>query len=464
MCPIFAIIGRSNVGKSTLFNVLTQSRSALVADQPGLTRDRKFGRGQLGSKLYWVIDTGGLSGANDDAIGERITRQASVAVQEADAVLFLVDGRAGLTVTDELIAQRLRQFNVPIHLVINKAEGLDKALISAEFQILGFSSIYAISAAHRQGIQTLMETVLANFAAPAETPSEPEESIKVAIIGRPNVGKSTLINRILGYERVITFDQPGTTRDSIEIPFSRDNQAYTLIDTAGVRRRAKVFETLEKFSVLKTFQAIADSHVVLVLLDAREGITDQDANLLGDVLEQGRALVIAVNKWDGLSAEQRQQVNYHLERKLHFIQFAKVHFISALHGSGVGDLFASIKKAWQAAFCHVNTRQLNEILKHAVDSHPPPLVQGRRIKLRYIHQGGHNPPLFIIHGNQVNEITNDYKRYLSNTLRETLNLEGTPIEIIFKLGENPFQGRKNSLTPHQQRKRQRLLRYVKKNG
>ncbi|MDY6991780.1 MAG: ribosome biogenesis GTPase Der, partial [Pseudomonadota bacterium] len=281
-------------------------------------------------------------------------------------------------------------------------------------------------------------------------------------IGRPNVGKSTLVNRMLGYERVITFDQPGTTRDSIFIPFEHQGQLYTLIDTAGIRRRSKVYETIEKFSIIKALQAIEAAHVVIMLLDAQEGITDQDSRLLGDILQRGRALVIAVNKWDGLSSSHRQQMRYHLNRKLHFIDFAKIHFISALHGSGVGNLFESIKSAWQAAHCQVNTARLNRLLQDAVTAHPPPMIQGRRIKLRYIHQGGYNPPLFVVHGNQVEAIPHDYKRYLVNNFRSALALEGTPIDFEFKQGDNPFQGRKNTLTPRQQKKRERLMQHVKK--
>ncbi len=462
LLPTIAIVGRPNVGKSTLFNALTKTREALVADQPGLTRDRKFGRGRVGERDYWLIDTGGL-GEKSDAILERITQQALLAVQEADCVLFLVDGRADLTAADENLAQSLRQLNTPIHLVINKTENLPKELVSAEFHRLGFGEIHTIAAAHRQGIETLMTTVLAAFPESQTSPDDtPNTGIKVAIIGRPNVGKSTLVNRLLGYERVITFDQPGTTRDSIFIPFEREGQLYTLIDTAGVRRRAKVSETIEKFSVIKALQAIEAANVVIMLLDGREGMTDQDANLLGIVLDSGRALVIAVNKWDGLEPKHREQVRYHLDRKLHFIDFVKIHFISALHGSGVGNLFGSVKAVWNAAQCQINTARLNQVLQDAIAAHAPPLVRGRRVKLRYAHQGGHNPPLFVIHGNQVNALPASYQRYLINSFREAFALEGTPIRLEFKQGENPYQGRKNVLTPRQRQKRQRLIQHVKK--
>jgi len=461
MLPTITIVGRPNVGKSTLFNALTKTRDALVADQPGLTRDRKIGRGHVGGRDYWLIDTGGLS-EEGEPILEHITQQALLAVQEADCVLFLVDGRADLSAADESIAQNLRQFNTPIHLVINKTEDLQKELVSAEFHRLGFGEIHAISAAHRRGIDTLMEKVLSVFPKMQSDNSPGDTGIKVALIGRPNVGKSTLVNRMLGYERVITYDQPGTTRDSIFIPFEREGQLYTLIDTAGVRRRSKVYDTIEKFSVIKALQAISAAHVVIMLLDAREGMTDQDANLLGNILDAGRALVIAVNKWDGLEQSQREQVRYNLSRKLHFIDFAKIHYISALHGSGVGNLFDSVKAAWYAAHRQINTPRLNKILQDAVMAHPPPLIRGRRVKLRYVHQGGHNPPLFVIHGNQVNSLPGAYKRYLINTFREAFALEGTPIGLDFKQGENPYEGRKNTLTPRQRKKRQRLMQHVKK--
>lgn len=460
MLPTIAIVGRPNVGKSTLFNVLTQSRDALVADQPGLTRDRKFGRGRVGGNDYWLVDTGGL-GAKGDAIVERITQQVRLAIQEADGVLLLVDGRAGLTAADETIVQSLRQFDTPIYLVINKTEGMVKELVSAEFHSLGLGDIHTISAAHNRGVETLIQKVLLAF--PQRNEEIPADAgIKIAIIGRPNVGKSTLVNRILGYERVITFDQPGTTRDSIFIPFKREGQSYTLIDTAGIRRRAKVSETIEKFSVIKALQAIDTANVVIMLLDAREGMTDQDANLLGNVLDSGRALVIAANKWDGLESNRRSQVRYHLRRKLHFIDFADIHFISALHGSGIGNLFDSVSVAWQAANRQISTAHLNQALQVAITSHAPPLVHGRRIKLRYVHQGGHNPPLFVIHGNQIKALPDTYKRYLINTFRQEFALAGTPLRLEFKQGENPFAGRKNTLTLRQRKKRQRLMQHVKK--
>lgn len=466
MLPTIAIIGRPNVGKSTLFNILTQSRDALVADEAGLTRDRQLGRGRLDEQEYFVLDTGGLFNDKQDVMAELVTQQALQAVKEADCVLFVVDGRAGLTPVDETIMRQLRIFATKIYLVVNKTENLDGVSASAEFYHWGLDKIYAISAAHRQGIGDMLEEVLADIVQPVEpTVEEPETDakvIRVAIVGRPNVGKSTLVNRMLGEERVITFDQPGTTRDSIAIPFERDGQEYVLIDTAGIRRRARVYEMIEKFSIIKSLQSIDHAHVVLMLMDAREGMTDQDASLLGAILDSGRGLVIAVNKWDGLRAEEREQVKTNLDRKLHFLDFAKIHFISALHGSGVGNLFDSIKKSYQAANIQIATSQLNVLLEELLIANPPPAIRGRRVKLRYIHQSGYNPPRFMIHGNQVDELPEAYKRYLINNIREKFKLQGTSIRLEFKQGENPYEGRKNTLTPHQVKKRRRLMKHVKR--
>lgn len=468
MLPTIAIIGRPNVGKSTLFNVLTQSRDALVADEAGLTRDRQLGRGRLETQEYFVFDTGGLFNDQSDAMADLVTQQALQAVKEADCVLFVVDGKAGLMPADEFIMRQLRTFDTKVHLVINKTENLDELSASNEFYRLGLDKIHAISSAHRQGIESMMESVLAEIVAPVEVPEdEPETSddiptIKVAIVGRPNVGKSTLVNRMLGEDRVITFDQPGTTRDSIAIPFERDGQPYILIDTAGIRRRARVYEMIEKFSIIKSLQSIENAHVILMLMDAREGMTDQDASLLGAILDSGRGLIIAVNKWDGLRTEERELVKTNLDRKLHFLDFATIHFISALHGSGVGNLFDSIKKAYHAANSQIQTSQLNDLLQELLIANPPPAIRGRRIKLRYIHQSGYNPPRFMIHGNQVDELPESYKRYLINHIREKFKLQGTPVRLEFKQGENPFEGRKNTLTPHQVKKRRRLMKHVKR--
>ena len=460
MLPTIAIVGRPNVGKSTLFNALTKTRDALVADQPGLTRDRKFGRGVIGGKC-WLIDTGGL-GEKSDAMLKHITQQAWLAIEEADSVLFLVDGRGGLTAADENLANALRKLEIPIHLVINKAEGTPKEIISAEFYSLGLAKMHVISAAHQRGITDLMINVLEEFPNEEDVLPENDKSLKIAVLGRPNVGKSTLVNRLLGYERVITFDKPGTTRDSIFIPFEQDGKAYTLIDTAGVRKRAKIFETIEKFSVIKALQAISVANVVIMLMDAKEGMTVQDANLLGHILDSGRGLIIAINKWDGLKHDHRERVKSNLDRKLHFIDFAKIHFISALHGSGVNKLLDTVNNVWLSASKRIHTPRLNVVLQDAVKAHSPPLRHGRRIKLRYINQAGTNPPSFIIHGNQVESLPDAYQRYLKNYFREVFNLEGTPIRLDFKQGENPFAGKKNILTPHQQKKKQRLMKYVKK--
>ncbi len=461
MKPVIALVGRPNVGKSTLFNALTRSREALVADFPGLTRDRKYGDGRLGDRPYIVIDTGGLTG-DEVGVESQMAQQSMLAVAEADAVIFMVDGRAGLTAGDEAIADQLRQSGKKIHLAVNKTDGIDPDVAASEFHRLGLGDTHSIAAVHSRGVRSLINEVLAPY--PFEEEPEPEEdsSIKVAIVGRPNVGKSTLVNRVLGEERVVVFDMPGTTRDTIQVPLERDGRDYVLIDTAGVRRRGKVKETVEKFSVVKTLQAISEAHVVVAVLDAREGITDQDTHLLGFVVESGRALVIAINKWDGLNPEQRDKVRREIELKLPFLKFAKIHFISALHGTGVGDLFGSINRAFQSATRKLATPELTGLLESAVHAHQPPLVKGRRIKLRYAHQGGRNPPVIVIHGNQTEAVPDSYKRYLENLFRQHLRLEGTPIRIEFKSGANPFADRKNTLTPRQIARRKRLVQFVKK--
>ena len=462
MKPVLALLGRPNVGKSTLFNCLTRTRDALVADQPGLTRDRQFGVGRLGARPYIVVDTGGLS---DDPEGIDNLMQAQVmqAVGDADVILFLVDGRAGITAGDEAIMTRLRPYGKRVVLVVNKTEGLNSVECSADFMRLGLAEVHTISAAHQAGVDQLVEDVLAPFPETELETEEEDNRIRIAVVGRPNVGKSTLVNRILGEQRVVAYDEPGTTRDSIFIPFERDGQDYTLIDTAGVRRRSRVAEVVEKFSIIKTLQAITSAHVVILVLDARQEVSDQDARLLGLILESGRALVIAINKWDGLDTDVRERIRSELERKFAFINFAQCHYISALHGSGVGDLFGSILKAHAASMRKLSTPNLTRLLQNAVEQHQPPLVNGRRIKLRYAHQGGHNPPLIIIHGNQVNAVPDDYNRYLVNFFRKHLQLEGTPVRIEFKSGDNPFKGRKNELNKRQIARRKRLKRFVKRN-
>jgi GTP-binding protein len=462
MKPIIAILGRPNVGKSTLFNRLTRSRDALVTDAPGLTRDRLYGIGRIGDSPYAVVDTGGLY-AEPEGLAELIASQALQAAKEADGVLFLVDGRQGLTPQDEAIAREIRSLNKPIQLAVNKTEDLDPDLAVAEFHALGLGAPIPISSAHGQGVSTLITTLLASLPVLPERGQEQEAQagIKIAVIGRPNVGKSTLVNRILGEQRVLVYDTPGTTRDSIAIPFTRNQKPYTLIDTAGIRRRARVTEVIEKFSVIKTLQTLERAEVAVVLIDATESVTDQDASLIGMVLEQGRALLIAVNKWDGLTPEQRRQVKKDVDRRLRFVDFAPLHYISALHGSGVGELFPTIDKAYQSAFIEVSTATLTQILHKAVESFPPPLVRGRRIKLRYAHLGGHNPPRVVIHGNQIEALPGSYRRYLEKSFRVALALEGTPLRIEFKQGENPFKGKKNLLNPRPIAKRKRLMRHVR---
>jgi GTPase len=454
--PVIALVGRPNVGKSTLFNCLTRSRDALVADFPGLTRDRQYGLGKLGDRPYLVVDTGGLIDS-DDVLAERVSEQALQAATEADVILLLVDGRAGLLGSDERIAAQLRRLGKPLFLVLNKTEGLDPALAAAEFHALGLEHMLAIAAAHGQGVAALIDAVLAELpAAEQANPDEADDRIRLAVVGRPNVGKSTLINRLLGEERVLASDLPGTTRDSVFIPFEKDGRRYTLIDTAGVRRRGRVHETVEKFSVLKTLAAIEQAHVVLMMLDARQGIADQDAHLLGHVLDSGRALVIAVNKWDRLDPEVRERIRGELNRRLGFVDFARLHFISALHGSGVLDLLDSVRRAYESATRDFSTPELTRILEQALARHQPPLVHGHSIKLRYAHQGGQNPPVIVIHGNRIGHIPAAYKRYLINCYRDALKLTGTPLRIEFRTGENPFKpGRPKRPQQHRPVKKER---------
>lgn len=464
MKPVITLVGRPNVGKSTLFNRLTRSRDALVADLPGLTRDRIYGDGKIGDRPYIVVDTGGLGGDEENITGQ-MAAQARQAMKEADAILLLVDGRHGLSAGDEQVADYLRQLGKRVFVAVNKSEGANTHVISADFQSLGLGQPYAISAAHGDGIGALMEAVLADLPRVTDGSEEAEDgSIRVAVVGRPNVGKSTLINRMLGEERVVVFDEAGTTRDSIYIPYERDGQRYVLIDTAGVRRRARVEDAIEKFSIVKTLQAIDAAHVVIMVMDASEGVHAQDTGLAGMVVERGRAMVIAINKWDGLSQDQRQVVKTDIDRRLPFLEFAKFHFISALHGSGVGDLFGTVVNAYQAAMRKFPTPQLTRTLESAVSGYPPPLVHGRRIKLRYAHQGGSNPPLIIVHGNQAEAVPATYQRYLVNTFRKVLRLQGTPLRMEFKTGVNPYAGKKNVLTPRQIEKRRRLQRHHKKDA
>ncbi len=462
MIPVIAIVGRPNVGKSTLFNRLTRSRDALVADFAGLTRDRKYGEGRVGDTPFIVVDTGGLSG-DEYGIDSAMANQSLQAIEEADAVLFLVDARAGLTAADSMVASYLRKNNKNTWLVVNKVDGSDINVVTAEFHELGIERLRGISSAHNRGINSLIEDVLAEFSVvlPEKT-SDEKSGIRIAIIGRPNVGKSTLVNRMLGEDRVVVYDKPGTTRDSVYIPYERHGQLYTLIDTAGVRRRKNINETVEKFSIIKALQAIKDSNVVVAVFDAQEGVVDQDLHMLAFALDSGRALVIALNKWDGMSSHERKRVKIELERRLTFVRYAKIHFISALHGTCVGDLYPSITKAYASATTRWPTHRLTQILEKAVIDNTPPLVHGRRIKLRYAHLGGANPPRIIIHGNQADKVPNNYRRYLENAYRSALKIEGTPIAIEFKSGENPYAGRKNKLTDRQVEKRKRLMKHTKK--
>lgn len=513
MIPVIALVGRPNVGKSTLFNALTRSRDALVADFPGLTRDRLYGTASWCEQPLILIDTGGLDDPATQAEGlsDHMERQAFKAVEEADAILFLVDGRCGLTESDSRIAQQLRLQKKPMVVAVNKIEGIDERIAVADFYRLGLGdNLVPIAAAHHQGIGALMESLIAMLApqttkqvsatevvepaidsepteradplaltptaptptatvltdtqqrAPRPPRGSPQYPIKVAIVGRPNVGKSLLTNRILGEERVVVYDLPGTTRDSVTIPLQRQGCHYAIIDTAGLRRRARVHEKIEKFSIVKTLQSIEQAQVVLMVLDAQQGISDQDLSLLGFVIEQGRALVLVVNKWDGLDQAAKLQVQQNLERRLAFINFARIHFISALKNQGIAKLFTSITEAYQSATRPIRTGVINRILQEAQTEHLPPLVRGRRVKLKFAHVGGHNPPTIVIHGNQLNELPEAYRRYLMNRYRQALNIMGTPIVLQFNTSENPYADRRNPLTPTQQRQRQRVIQHRKK--
>ena len=456
MLPVIALVGRPNVGKSTLFNRLTKSRDALVADYSGLTRDRKYGEGRLGERDYIVVDTGGISG-DEAGIDYKMAEQSLLAIEEADIVLFLVDGRAGLNPADEMIADHLRRSEKESYLIVNKTDGLDPEIAMADFHGLGLSEPLPIAASHGRGVTQLIEHVLAELPLREESEEDEERQRqkKIAIVGRPNVGKSTLVNRILGEDRVVVFDQAGTTRDSIYIPFERDEEAYTLIDTAGIRRRKNVTQAVEKFSIIKTLRAINDANVVVLVIDAREGVSEQDLHLLGYVLDSGRSLVIAVNKWDGMSGDEKEEVREQLRRRLEFVSFARMHFISALHGSGVGNLFASVDEAYGFAMTKWATNKLTRLLEDIVADHQPPMVNGNRIKLRYAHQGGSNPPIIVIHGNQTSALPGSYKRYLENKFTKVLGIKGTPLRFEFKSSENPFKDKKNELTKRQVMKKLR---------
>ena len=441
MKPTIALVGRPNVGKSTLFNRLTRTRDALVADLPGLTRDRHYGHGKLGNRPYLVVDTGGFEPLAKDGIMHEMARQTEQAIAEADVVIFLVDGRTGVTALDKEIANKLRKTPRSVFVAVNKAEGMDRGIAAADFHELGLGEPLAISAAHGDGVRGLVEQALAIFPEPA-TEEDEASSLKVAIVGRPNVGKSTMINALLGEERVIAFDRPGTTRDSIHVDFERGGNRYTLIDTAGLRRKGKVFEAVEKFSVIKTLQSIENANVVILVLDARQDIAEQDAHIAAFVVESGRALVVAVNKWDGLDAYDRSQIKSALEAKLGFLDFADFHYVSALKGQGLNPLFRSVDAAYRSATIDLSTPRLTRVLIDAATRQSPPRSGIFRPKLRYAHQGGRNPPVIVIHGNALDKIPDAYSRYLERAFREVFRLKGTPLRIQYNISENPFAERK----------------------
>ena len=463
MRPVIALVGRPNVGKSTLFNRLTRSREALVANIPGLTRDRKYGDGEIEGQSFIAIDTGGISG-DEEGIDLEMASQSLQAIEEANICLFMVDAKDGLLPDDNRILDHLRKRSKNTYLVVNKIDGRDPDAALADFYSLGLSEIFPITATQGRGVKSMLVKVLADFEQAAidagedGVPSQDVEAtgIKIAIAGRPNVGKSTLVNRMLGEERVVVFDQPGTTRDSIYIPYERRGRRYTLIDTAGIKKRGQTKQTVEKFSVVKSLQAIQDAHVVVLIVDARTGIVEQDLHLLGYVIETGRALVIAINKWDGMHSEDKDQVKDDIRRRFVFVDFAKIHFISALYGTGVGDLYKSIHTAYESATKVLTTHRLTALLQDAVTDHAPPMVNGRRIKLRYAHAGGHNPPIIVIHGKQTDKLPGNYSRYLEKTFRKVLKLEGTPVRIELRSGDNPFVKDEEGLTQQQISQKRRI--------
>ena len=453
--PVFALVGRPNVGKSTLFNRFTGTRDALVADFPGLTRDRQYGRGEYEGKRFIVVDTGGLMPESSDGLAALAEAQARTAIEEADEVLFIVDAQAGLLPSDRDIAESLRKLNKKkVRLLANKAEGMGKSTV-ADFFALGLGEPLPISAEHGDGVAPLLRSLLANTE-PSERENE-DGTIRVAVVGRPNAGKSTLVNRLLGEDRVLASDQPGTTRDAISVRFEWDGRAFELIDTAGIRRRSRVSEVIEKFSIVKALQAIERAHVVIAMVDAREEIGMQDARLMGLIAHHGRAMVLAVNKWDSLPGDQRRTVKDQVDFRLPFLDFVPLHFISALHGSALRELMEDVVAAYEATTRELPTPELNRVLEKAVERHAPHAVLGRRIKLRYAHQSGRNPPSIMIHGNQTDKLKDAYKSYLANIFREAFKLKGVPLRLEFKTGDNPFKDKKNVLTGRQVKKRQRLI-------
>lgn len=462
MLPVVALVGRPNVGKSTLFNVLTRSRDALVVDLPGVTRDRHYGICRLGPAPFVLVDTGGLSG-QEDGLDALTARQVRLAIAEADVLVFLVDARDGLLAQDHAILGELRRTGKSMLLAVNKTDGLDEHLALADFAALGFAGTLPLAAAHGRGTDTLLDALGAFLPAQLEAPEQTaDSSTRVAILGRPNAGKSTLVNRLLGEERVIVSEQAGTTRDAIHVALERDGRAYTLIDTAGVRRRARIEESVEKFSVIKTLQAIAAAQVCIVMVDARENLAEQDLTLISHVLDEGRALVIAVNKWDDMDAYDREQCQRALDRRLEFVSWARRIFISAKHGSGLRELMRAVDRAHASANVVMSSSRITRILEKAYAEYQPPLVRGHAPKLRYAHPGGHNPPTIVIHGSRTKHIAPAYRRYLENTFRKALKLEGTPIRIELRDSENPYAGKRNALTEGQKRKRQRMIRNAKR--
>lgn len=460
MLPAIALVGRPNVGKSTLFNRLTATRDALVANFPGLTRDRRYGVGKVAEQRFIVIDTGGLASEGSGAMTALVAEQVEIAIDEADAVVLVVDHKSGLTAEDTWIAERLRRSSKPVAVAVNKSEGVAGELAEAEFHSLGLGAPIGIAALHGHGVAELLDTVVGPLAAEGEDGELPElEGPKVAVMGRPNVGKSTLINRLLGTNRLITSDEPGTTRDSVYVQADRNGERFVLIDTAGIRRRARVSEAIEKYSIVQGLKAVEDAGAVIALLDARAGITDQDTHLIGLAAERGRALVIGINKWDGLTSGQRREVDREIDRKLDFVPYASIHHVSALHGSGIAELVAAALVAHRSAGAEFPTPRLNKVLADALAENPPPVVRGRQVRLRYAHQGGRYPTVVVVYGAQAVRLPAHYKRYLENAFRETLRLKGTPVRIELRNTENPYAGKHTRLTPRQAKNKRRALRF-----
>ena len=464
MKPVIAIVGRPNVGKSTFFNRLTSSRDALVADRPGVTRDRQYGVCRYQDRALLIIDTGGIGEEDHDSkeVAELMTEQSMNAASEASVLVWIVDGRAGLTNIDDTLVEEFRRLNKPILLAVNKIEGHEPNFAVSEFHSLGIDNVFPISAKRGDGVNALLDAVTELIPESSTLEEDEPQGLTISVLGRPNVGKSTLVNRMIGEERVLTFDHPGTTRDSIRVPFERHGKDYVMIDTAGVRRKSKVHDEVEKFSVVKSFDAIEAAKIIILVVDASEGVTEQDSTLLGMIEDSGKSVIIAVNKWDGMEASNKERVKAQLSRKFSFVDYAQYHYISALHGTGVGNIFKSINKIEKSLDLDVSTSDMTDILEHAVAKHPPQMVQGRRIKLRYAHLGGTDPIRVIIHGNQTDKVPDAYKRYLAGVYRKRLKLVGTAVLIEFKHGSNPFKGKKNELTQRQINKRKRLMKFVKK--